>query len=1040
MMRATIDLRLASSTLLASSIAATAFAAPQEKTHFTYLWHLEQPIYWPDRQPGTLRYERAWQSILRKDAGATNPENDLRGIFGLPDRVAAYQSRPRDTVSAISWASEAGAQVSFSGGLIANIQSFAEAGGQLGYGTNWFSPWRESRNWQTSAAGANKPRMDIVQFSFHHALLPLIDGDAIRKELALYKEIYPQAWGAVPAQSRGFFPSEMAFSTRLIPYLVEAGIDWTFVSGEKISRACADFPVVFGSGGINCDPPNKADQVNPPQANYRRISISRGCAPAEAVPLAFTPHRAKYVNPETGAESFVTVVPCSQHLGWLDGYNPMSVGELSALDPFANPQRPMLVVLAHDGDNAWGGGYSYYMEAVPNFVSTANAQGYRATVVEKYLADHPVPAGDVVHVEDGAWVNADGCFGSPQFLNWNWPPTLPNGQIDIVNGWAEDIRNWAVITAAQNFVSTAEAIHAAQGLPTRNAQILAPTAASRASERAWHFYLGALNSGYMYYGTALDMEVKPTVACNEAILEAQAVIGAAAPAADTVAPTVWIPQRFPWNPGSVNFGPMYGYQQFISNGDFMVWTFVHDVSGTPNVVLKYRIDADGTNPLSSNENEIFAGGAGVGAWQAVPMTRRAFPAGNVQNNPGINFSEMPTAIADQWHAQVNGVRSKLVDYYVEATDARGNVRRSPIQHVWVGDGSGAGGGGGGGGGGGSAVSVTPEPLVAGASATVSYNPAGRALAGASTVKLHYGYNDWSIVASPDATMTWNAKTQRWTATVPLIASASQFDFVFTNGTGTWDSNGGNDWHFPVTGTQGSGSWTLDGVRDADAFEIASNAAGTRRLWAGIKGSTLYVATDDAGEGDDVFIFVASPVGALRAAPWSKGGQVASWTAFLADENDNDYEGWFNQLGSSLSGVAAPAAATGPNGGVVEGTVDLAGLFGTAPVQLSLAVGPFGTLNGGALKPLGQAPASANGNGTLDALEYATVAACSITVTAGGGNACCPADIDGDGSVGSSDLGQLLSAWGTGSAAADLDRDGSVGSSDLGILLSSWGGC
>ena len=127
MMRATIDLRLASSTLLASSIAATAFAAPQEKTHFTYLWHLEQPIYWPDRQPGTLRYERAWQSILRKDAGATNPENDLRGIFGLPDRVAAYQSRPRDTVSAISWASEAGAQVSFSGGLIANIQSFAEA-------------------------------------------------------------------------------------------------------------------------------------------------------------------------------------------------------------------------------------------------------------------------------------------------------------------------------------------------------------------------------------------------------------------------------------------------------------------------------------------------------------------------------------------------------------------------------------------------------------------------------------------------------------------------------------------------------------------------------------------------------------------------------------------------------------------------------------------------------------------------------------------------------------------------------------------------
>ena len=1032
-------LRALSTTLAAATAlapAGSAVAQSNEKTHFTYLWHMEQPIYWPDRQAGTQRYERAWQSILRRDAGATNPENDLRGIFGLPDRVAAYQSRPRDTVSAISWAPEAGAQVSYSGGLIANIQSFAEAGGQLGYSPSWFAPWREARGWQTNAAGANKPRMDIVQFSFHHALLPLIDGDAIRKELALYKEIYPQAWGAGQPQSRGFFPSEMAFSTRLIPYLAEAGIDWTFVSGEKISRACADFPVVFGSGGINCDPPNKADQVNPPQTNYRRISISRGCAPAEAVPFAFTPHRAKHVNPETGAESFITVVPCSQHLGWLDGYNPMSVGELGALEPFANPQRPMLVVLAHDGDNAWGGGFSYYMEAVPNFVSTAQSQGYRATVVEKYLADHPVPAGDVVHVEDGAWVNADGCFGSPQFLNWNWPPTLQNGQIDIANGWAEDIRNWAVITAAQNFVSTAEAIHTAQGLPVRNAQILSPTAASRASERAWHFYLGALNSGYMYYGTSLDMEVKPTVACNEAILEAQGVIGAAAPTADTVAPTVWIPQRFPWNPGSVNFGPMYGYQQFISNGDFSVWTFVHDVSGTESVVLKYRLDGDGVNPLSSNENELYAGGAGVGAWQTVAMTRRAFPAGNVHNNPGINFSEMPAAIADQWHAQVVGVRSKLVDYYIEATDARGNVRKSPIQHVWVGDGSGSGGGGGGGG---QAVAVTPDPLVAGASATVVYNPAGRPLAGATTLRLHYGYNDWSQVASPDANMTWNAKTQRWTATVPLIASASQFDFAFTNGAGVWDNNAGNDWHYPVTGTQGSSNWTLDGVRDADAVEIASNAAGTRRLWAGIKGTTLYVASDDAGEGDDVFVFVASPVGALRTAPWAKAGLVAGWTAFLADENDNDYEGWFNQLGSSLAGAAA-AAATGPNGGVVEGTVDLAGLFGVAPQQLSFAVGPFATGNGGALKPLGQAPPSANGNGTLDAVEYVTVDACAITVAAGGGNACCPADLNADGSVNAADLSALLAAWGGTNAAADLDDSGSVGASDLAILLAAWGGC
>jgi hypothetical protein len=1029
--------------LAATCVGASVTPALAEKTHFTYLWHLEQPIYWPDRQVGSQRYERAWQSILRKDAGATNPENDLRMIFGIDDRVAAYQYRPRDCVSSISWASEAGAQVSFSGGLIANIQSFAEAGGQLGYSTTWYSPWRESRNWQTNTPGTDFPRMDVVMFSYHHALLPLIDGDAIRKELAIYKEIYPQAWGATPAVSKGFFPSEMAFSTRIIPYLAEAGIDWTFVSGEKISRACADFPVVYGSGGINCDPPNKADQLNPAQTNYRRISISRGCGPAEAVPFAFTPHRAKYVNPETGVESFVTVVPCSQHLGWLDGYNPMSVGELGALEPFNNPSRPMLVVLAHDGDNAWGGGYSYYMEAVPNFVSTAEGQGYKSTVVQKYLNDHPVPAGDVVHVEDGAWVNADGDFGAPQFLNWNWPPVLANGVIDIANGWAEDVRNWAVITAAQNYVSTAEQIHAGQGLPVRTAQIMSPNASSRASERAWHFFLGSLNSGYMYYGTSLDMEVKPTVACNEAIAEANAVIGAGT--ADQTAPTIWAPQRFPWNPGSTNFGPMYGYQQYQSNGDFKVWTFVHDVSGTQTVTLMYRLDDDGQNPLADNANELYAGGAGVGAWQSITMTRRAFPAGNVYNNGSINFFEMPAAIADQWYADIVGVRSKLVDYYVEAVDARGNVRKSAIQHVWVGDGAGSGGGGGGSGGGAGAVTVTPNPLVAGANATISYNPAGRPLAGASTVKLHYGFNSWSQVANPDPTMTWNAKTQRWTATVPLLASATQLDFVFNNGAGIWDNNGGADWHFTVTGTQPPNEWTMNGVVDADAVLVAQNAAGNRRVWAGIKGTTLYVATEDAGEGDDVFLFVGAPVGALRTAPWAKSGQVASWSAFLADENDNDYEGWFNALGATFTGAGNPQASSGPNGGVVEGTIDLAAYLGAVPAEIALAAGPFATGNAGALKSAQQAPAAIAVNGNIEANEYVVVETCAITVPSPGAAAgtCCPADLDGDGLVGAADLSALLSAWGArGTAAgdADIDGDGSVGAADLAALLGAWGSC
>ncbi len=54
----------------------------------------------------------------------------------------------------------------------------------------------------------------------------------------------------------------------------------------------------------------------------------------------------------------------------------------------------------------------------------------------------------------------------------------------------------------------------------------------------------------------------------------------------------------------------------------------------------------------------------------------------------------------------------------------------------------------------------------------------------------------------------------------------------------------------------------------------------------------------------------------------------------------------------------------------------------------------------------------------------------------------PADLDGDGVVGTTDLLQLLGAWGgcppKGDCPADLDADGSVGTTDLLIMLGNWG--
>lgn len=53
---------------------------------------------------------------------------------------------------------------------------------------------------------------------------------------------------------------------------------------------------------------------------------------------------------------------------------------------------------------------------------------------------------------------------------------------------------------------------------------------------------------------------------------------------------------------------------------------------------------------------------------------------------------------------------------------------------------------------------------------------------------------------------------------------------------------------------------------------------------------------------------------------------------------------------------------------------------------------------------------------------------------------CPADLNGDGVVGSADLAALLGAWGSGPGPADLDGNGVVGSSDLASLLGAWGPC
>ncbi|MFL6541012.1 MAG: PKD domain-containing protein, partial [Chthoniobacterales bacterium] len=170
---------------------------------------------------------------------------------------------------------------------------------------------------------------------------------------------------------------------------------------------------------------------------------------------------------------------------------------------------------------------------------------------------------------------------------------------------------------------------------------------------------------------------------------------------------------------------------------------------------------------------------------------------------------------------------------------------------------------------------------------------------------------------------------------------------------------------------------IDGLLDSPSYQRAANLNGLK-LHAAIRGNFLYVATEDAGEGNDHFIYLNNAAAPMRAANWAKAGQVMSWSALLADENDTGFKGWFDgneQLLTDATKYAATTSGLNNNGvtgnGVLEGTIDLAAHFGSFPQQLYLAAGPFATANNGALVSSAQVPIG-NGDGSIQPNEFLLV--------------------------------------------------------------------
>lgn len=638
-----------------------------------YLWHLHQPLYWPSAiSSATPRMERAWETIQRQDQGRQHPNPEkLRDIFSVDDRIHVYQWRMADSVRSLQSHPWSGAQVSYSGSLMENINSLGQAYA-LGYSPSWLSAYR---NYAQERNASGQRRLDFVNFTFHHSLAPLISAETLEMELRLQQHLAEKTFGV---RSRGYFPTEMAFAPHMIPTLKKLGIEWTIIGNNHLARASSDYPVVIGSGGENCDLPNKADQLNPAQGldRYVRFSISRGISPTAPAPFAFTPHRTEYINPDTGESQRLIIVPADQALSWKDGYSPWDLNVLDMI-PWTGPlkTRPPFFLLAHDGDNAWGGGYSYYQEWVGQLGSQAHSKNISLTTVESYLQHHPVPEDDLVHVESGAWVNAESDFGSPHFINWHWPPSYRGADgrnvVDPSRGVSDKADFWRVNIATENTVKTAQQV---LGVQPRMEHVLDPIYGdTHPVERAWHFYLGGLDSGFVYYGCHGDE-------CERAV-EAQvnSLVGikrelAAHMSGDKTGPTVFLPQRHPWNPGSTNFGVQYNYRLTrTTNSNFFVWTYGFDVSGIEKVQLHIRYNGEHFSP-AHRESHLYSKTPAVGDWQVLPMNWR-----NVESVLKVK----PEQIADYFWIEVSKPPGGYADYYIEAIDRNGNHTKSPIQHVFI---------------------------------------------------------------------------------------------------------------------------------------------------------------------------------------------------------------------------------------------------------------------------------------------------------------------------------------------------------------------
>lgn len=641
-----------------------------------HVYHNHMPNFWPYFNLDTytslpvgqpVRYTYDGQVILLKENppsgynyylpdGQIMPHDDLVSYYSHHAKYGAYQHWPMNVANELNQNHpQAQMHVTMSASVVNNVNNIISTNTIPGHynDSNWGQKWEDT--YTTKKTSGNKNVLDMIHFTGHHSMGPLVGDDYFIKDLIYHNVTLSQDYflGDSFQPSDGFFPTELGFSERLIPSLKKLGIKWSVLGNVHYSRTLTDYPYLNDPGvDMLISPPNRADLQNEyaggdwkvlPMFNEQHDTVNK-------FPFASVPHYVRYVDPATGEESRVVGVPVEQAGSWEEGYE----GRVTAenIEEFNGiSDRPQFFVVAHDGDNSSGraGSEETWFNAGRVTYSRAGTTGMG---IDEYLARYPVPENDVVHVQDGSWIDTRDSASDPMWYHWHVPfgvwkdelapfnahhgtnfspqenfDGIPAGMsVSYEYGYGFQERNYAMMQAALNYAKTAEQIwlddHPAYWSPssakdnkvTFEGNQLNPymisypvkgdeandyAGGANPAELAWYFLLASMDSGFCYYGENIDDIVKPALAFNQSIHFARPYVEQNS-GKDKTGPSLWWVQRYPYNPGSVNNSRAEGYTTFYFDNTFSIYTYGFDVNDIADIKVKVRTHRDKTvDPLDN---------------------------------------------------------------------------------------------------------------------------------------------------------------------------------------------------------------------------------------------------------------------------------------------------------------------------------------------------------------------------------------------------------------------------------------------------------